>query len=1358
MLILRISAAVSCAACGWAQVPNVVVQGTSPTQAVLSFTVPDPNDCQVQVSTDSNFNALVNDTNEAMFPGSQRCTRAGSIVSGSNVVFVAGLRTSQKGTDNHFHSRALECNRTHYVRIISQGVSGGAVPFTTQNPPLGAQYPEPPPFDATLTAFGNYAWPEFDWSDPSKPVIDPLTGIEIKPFTKPGTRALIEPNLSWATPFDAQGKWTNAANARTNGAGFATSAAGIGPNDDLFLPLPSFGSPTGLRVAGWEALWGLDDILVRVYGSATQADATNNLIKLCLSTDSGQTCASQTFTVALPQSPGPAMLVPASIPAPVFANWALRADQGQKVPITGTVTVAGSTVTLQNPQDGRFFDVTAAPGSKVFIAAGSGMSPTPCLNDMCTVAAVNSAVQITIAESCAASGCPAGAAYTGAGFGLRVVKTTGVGTVSVSFGYDRATSDMTDAGVNGNGRYCSNNTVTVSVDRNGVPINPSLSGYLCNTANSGLFLFIPNNADGTARGEVRLLSLEETSGFTSNGVTVNAAALLVPYNAFDANDPNTFYATSLQGNLMVLLRGKYDTSQRDGNGNACDYREWPGVPGQLYQNTLIRDCITWTNVMNPIADPPMDVVSQIVRGYQTGLNAAGQTVGPPHPGFDFSFMNVSPYVGIDGGLMTANLNNGPNAVSSGLTVFGTFDMATGLLKIVTDSFSALPHRWGSCHGCPLTTAGVWRTAVLNILVDGGTHHALNGAWQTNIAKVNRAGFGAPPNWDANTALAYNEAYSCPTNLSQDLVDLGGSGVNCVQVKVSTEACSHQPSLTFQFLDGKTEVQKFPCATVVNGTPVVPPVAIGWSKLQDIIVGDWVQDISFGCLGCTERLVVASKTVNAASDIDLWLVRWLGCRGAKFPPGLNYDDGHGNCFYPSAMYPAISTHANGWSLLMTVPFSDGNSAGSQAAIIDATNPTNPWIVDNFQKAAGHNVIGASPTPANYTFVGLTGTGLYNILYDLPVPQQAYQPLFGTVQGRPTFSGKANGTAQMENYPSNLQFTAEVGERIWSLEYRHYNPAFGAGAEYQGTGMANGQVPYTLTRMAGTSQTYQLATNANGQDSLSDGPPDPKRIPMIGVAGRYLLRDYSSPATGDVFGDANTYGWCRAYAANECRAGSTSGNLYVSVPAVDTATSSCFSNQYSRNTPCVFSHSPAGASIMQFDVSRPDVRGQRQRRLGYGLAGPMRQYEFNNARPTPDGKYFIFPGNWTDGLRRELLIGKLPPWPAEDTFDRTDFMQVPVKIDPVASEPNVRIRFGYAENGPPESLFCTTRQESCSTEIPTASPSDPYSFMGEARQVQDCSAGCTVNLPAISGRVVYYIVDRLDAVGNAVSLPMVAQVVP
>jgi hypothetical protein len=86
---------------------------------------------------------------------------------------------------------------------------------------------------------------------------------------------------------------------------------------------------------------------------------------------------------------------------------------------------------------------------------------------------------------------------------------------------------------------------------------------------------------------------------------------------------------------------------------------------------------------------------------------------------------------------------------------------------------------------------------------------------------------------------------------------------------------------------------------------------------------------------------------------------------------------------------------------------------------------------------------------------------------------------------------------------------------------------------------------------------------------------------------------------------------------------------------------------------------------------------------------------------------------------------------------------VTVNPAPGAARVRIRFGYAENGAPSSFYCTTRKEACTTS------GAPFAYASETQTDAICATGCTVNIPAIAGRVVYYEIDRLDASGNLVS---------
>ena len=113
-----------------------------------------------------------------------------------------------------------------------------------------------------------------------------------------------------------------------------------------------------------------------------------------------------------------------------------------------------------------------------------------------------------------------------------------------------------------------------------------------------------------------------------------------------------------------------------------------------------------------------------------------------------------------------------------------------------------------------------------------------------------------------------------------------------------------------------------------------------------------------------------------------------------------------------------------------------------------------------------------------------------------------------------------------------------------------------------------------------------------------------------------------------------------------------------------------------------------------------------------------------------------------------------------MNRTTFVPISVNVQGVPLASNIRARFGYAENGG-DLLRCTAYGQDCSTEIPSGFPGDPFSFSNEAATRQACVNGatCTITIPSLANRILYYVVDRLDSSGSVVQTsPMEAVAVP
>ena len=97
-----------------------------------------------------------------------------------------------------------------------------------------------------------------------------------------------------------------------------------------------------------------------------------------------------------------------------------------------------------------------------------------------------------------------------------------------------------------------------------------------------------------------------------------------------------------------------------------------------------------------------------------------------------------------------------------------------------------------------------------------------------------------------------------------------------------------------------------------------------------------------------------------------------------------------------------------------------------------------------------------------------------------------------------------------------------------------------------------------------------------------------------------------------------------------------------------------------------------------------------------------------------------------------IGFHPRFPS-DSVNRTTFVPVNVTYHGVPFASNIRARFGYRENGG-DLLHCTAYAQDCSTEIPSAAPTDPYSFTNESVTRQSCANGAACASPSQAFRIV------------------------
>ncbi len=118
---------------------------------------------------------------------------------------------------------------------------------------------------------------------------------------------------------------------------------------------------------------------------------------------------------------------------------------------------------------------------------------------------------------------------------------------------------------------------------------------------------------------------------------------------------------------------------------------------------------------------------------------------------------------------------------------------------------------------------------------------------------------------------------------------------------------------------------------------------------------------------------------------------------------------------------------------------------------------------------------------------------------------------------------------------------------------------------------------------------------------------------------------------------------------------------------------------------------------------------------------------------------------------LLQAKLPPSDPTNPESHSYFVPIPLQLPGIPGAVKAFIRFGYVENGPADGFLCTTRTDSCVVGITTKPSADPFFFEhmeSDGWKGTPCSAGCTISVPAISRRILYYQYAYLNNLGTLV----------
>jgi hypothetical protein len=284
------------------------------------------------------------------------------------------------------------------------------------------------------------------------------------------------------------------------------------------------------------------------------------------------------------------------------------------------------------------------------------------------------------------------------------------------------------------------------------------------------------------------------------------------------------------------------------------------------------------------------------------------------------------------------------------------------------------------------------------------------------------------------------------------------------------------------------------------------------------------------------------------------------------------------------------------------------------------------------------------------------------------------------------------------------------------------------------------------------TGQLWKFAGGANSLS-----PKTLATMAYVGRSPLVDVSGPSSVIPTDATGSYRYCVVLTAGECRPGSAAGDVYVSAPFVSTPYCSYpgIANQGDdTNAICIGTLGAYTGNLVQFGHTKQDSTGAMLRRLGPAFSRWNQQGVYWNMSMTTTGQLGMSQVRWLDGVRHEDILTVLPSFPATDSISRNTFVPMRLNINILPTNDggnNVVVEFGYAENGGADSFFCTSRQETCVAANSAVNQASPFYFaQTETYSGVPCASGCTVTIPALSQRVLYYRWKQLDASGAVVAV--------
>ena len=278
------------------------------------------------------------------------------------------------------------------------------------------------------------------------------------------------------------------------------------------------------------------------------------------------------------------------------------------------------------------------------------------------------------------------------------------------------------------------------------------------------------------------------------------------------------------------------------------------------------------------------------------------------------------------------------------------------------------------------------------------------------------------------------------------------------------------------------------------------------------------------------------------------------------------------------------------------------------------------------------------------------------------------------------------------------------------------------------------------------------------------------------GDCVLKDVSGPSSSIGNTVSDSYKYCVARVANECVSGSLPGDIYVNCPGITqpgTGPSSppevgCRQGSAHGGPPfgvgkdmCIQNIAKAANSVIQYTLQASDYYGANTRTLASATSRLNMVYNFENASALPDNSWIMYVHEFLNLDRSDIWMLQYPPYPAVDSVNRGTFIPITVPtFTPPGGTNNTVADFGYWEYSQGGTPYCTTRLDACEatgTSIPSGY--QPFKFASETPFGPPCSSGCTLVIPAISQRELYYRLRYQNSGGGTNSVgPWVVVSVP